>query len=1799
MFDCIEKHNRIYICGVANLLPRELQGHPNDVSHAVIHDLIMTEGVKQASSRTMRLTNAIAKITIDLQGRSGKQSIHAAWINLSKLEEKFEATVDPKILIKWLLKNLRPKQTKLVIESLQNAGTAREKETRTNVFAFHEMLMDIADTNRKAIDYGLTAPADSRPQGRALVVSTGTVVRPKHLDTRISHGLSKPTKKTKAAIAENGCKHHGKGSWHGTSECFIENPQLAPEGYDRKAAVENLKRRKEFWDTRKSQKAKAKLAKIPNDGNISDSTLEEVRGRGAFTFVTGRAYSASAQSSSGDPYEFLSANEESESEDSSSKSEDNCSTSVGHEGSESITSSSCTDFSVGLHAFCTPTPMLVSQLVAENSFPSDQLHFAQTAAENRQKPTSGAVTGETAGETFDASAGETANTSAGETEDETTGNRSREPVYSWQAHASSVHATNMCADNNSSSMPASTDLMCVEDLQVPNCVCPSVYRCYWLEPQWVWDNTSARWKQITGRHSDFYAYDSGKKYSYRLLPGQCVSVADQAPRDLPTMDTIRHIRGARASWINSAMGKPQRKGGRLTVEEARIRNGRVTNHFAPLTFLLWALQQSEFTMSTGFPAQPMNAVHVQLLTLQYLVGRPIGTSPIVPEPLYSQDESSSEPDDELGDWPNVHQPHTDLSDDSSETDDNDTHHDDDSSNVRPASNHDGGDYNYNDDTPRTLKNDKTCDFDDDCLQAHERRHYIDQAYAVLQRLNLVNNLNSKPPFENPKGAVPMPNLFVPNLNKLTCPCTLGMKSRGPLSLRKYCWPNRSSAVAFAAGGWAQGSIWDSGASNHLCNTPAAVKDQKPARVGHITDIAGNESAVTGLGTMGDLTNVLVVPTATETLVSVGSFLDQSQGCLKFTAHAVSYRGPNQRNYKPVGRRREDGLYLAFRLRAPAAPKACLGKQQIQFQLLRERVHALHRCFGHASKARMKTILKNYNIAGIRPHHVSLLTSCDSCSVGKSKKSKAPKSSKSKARIFGTRLLSDNSGLLRVESMSGKRCANVTIDEATSWIWASPLRSPMDTYQLIKEILEVELHQRHEHCVQYFRSDAGTEMCNAEMDALLRHHGIKRELTCTETSYQNGKAERYIGVLFGMLRTFLHESRLPQQYWAEGLCTAAYVHNRLPLTTNPEGHSPFQLRHGKPPDLSFLRPFGSGCSIVLPKRHHRGKHLPKARHGVMVGYGYVRGQKGYRVFVPSMHKVLTSVNVTFSDMYQSIRARQRDHPHLHSTSAEVEQMLVDFDVFNLLPVSIEGSKDSDNGTRPVPTIETETNVEIENDYSSSRDERIMEFDTTRNRNHHDNSDFEASKQEDSSKTDDDNDKQPSTDGENDFVLDDGNQEADCNNYIETNGDDAPVFKDEYSMDEADLTAQEGTTGHSPNGELLRFSKLRPDPAQVQPILKQATGWVNIPSDHPYLKRDELGRPLVTDLATGTSIAERVRSRKALTSACTHVTDCIPNFVAHVATASPDLASDHKTPKHFGEAMRSSDKEHWLKAIADELKAVRAMNCYDLLVSQSLLPKGANLIGFTWVFRIKIHEDGTVARFKARICVDGSRQIYGLDFEETFAPVANAATIRLVLAVAVHNDMTLRQFDIKLAFVSANIDRPVYMRSPTGSGEPLGSVWKLKRSLYGLRQAPRLFNAKLHATLCAFGWKQSKHDPCLYILRKGKHFSFLVAVVDDLLLATTNSSVCKTFYSNMSRVFDFKDMGAPCYMIGMHLRRSGPKLRISQQQYIRDIAHRHSSLLLNCHPATTPAVASFKMVKTGLYRSDPSPLVDSKLYRSLIC
>ena len=330
---------------------------------------------------------------------------------------------------------------------------------------------------------------------------------------------------------------------------------------------------------------------------------------------------------------------------------------------------------------------------------------------------------------------------------------------------------------------------------------------------------------------------------------------------------------------------------------------------------------------------------------------------------------------------------------------------------------------------------------------------------------------------------------------------------------------------------------------------------------------------------------------------------------------------------------------------------------------------------------------------------------------------------------------------------------------------------------------------------------------------------------------------------------------------------------------------------------------------------------------------------------------------------------------------------------------------------------------------------------------------------------------------------------------------------------------------------------------------------------------------------------------------HMSDCVPCFVASMAKAVSDLAISHKVPKHMGEVRKSPDRLHWMSAVKAEIDALRSMGCYEL-INEADVPSGFRILGYTWVFKIKIHQDGTISRYKARVCVNGSQQRYGIDYTSSFAPVALATTIRLVLALATHYSLVLRQYDIKLAFVSAKIDRPVFMKAPFGSNEPRGSVWRLKRCLYGLVQSPRLFNAKLNSVLLRLGWSQSRHDPCLYHRRTGAKLALLIVVVDDLLLATSDVSLADDFRKAMSVEFDFKAMGEPSYMIGLHLKSGVSTLQISQRQYLTDLRTRFSEHLEPWTPTYSPAPGGSRLVSTGIAKATPSPPADLKLYRSLV-
>lgn len=329
----------------------------------------------------------------------------------------------------------------------------------------------------------------------------------------------------------------------------------------------------------------------------------------------------------------------------------------------------------------------------------------------------------------------------------------------------------------------------------------------------------------------------------------------------------------------------------------------------------------------------------------------------------------------------------------------------------------------------------------------------------------------------------------------------------------------------------------------------------------------------------------------------------------------------------------------------------------------------------------------------------------------------------------------------------------------------------------------------------------------------------------------------------------------------------------------------------------------------------------------------------------------------------------------------------------------------------------------------------------------------------------------------------------------------------------------------------------------------------------------------------------------------ISDCAPTYLAALAVVSHDLASAHIVPKHYKQAMASKDRKNWRSAMDRELSALREMNCYDL-IDISKVPEGCNVIGYIWVYKIKQKADGTILIYKARICVDGSRQIYGVDYEETFAPVANASTIRLVFAHAAHNGNILRQYDIKLAFISAELPNPVYMRSPVGAGEPTGSVWRLKRSLYGLKQAPRLFNAKLNKVLLSTGWNRCTHDPCLYFQHSKEGVSLLVIVVDDLALDTPSKEIADKFDRDMGKYFSLKSLGQPSYMIGMHIMYKPNAIMISQERYLEDVGKKFQQDLVKIKPTKTPMKANVHMMIGGTTQQNSSPTIDVTKYRSLV-
>jgi hypothetical protein len=210
----------------------------------------------------------------------------------------------------------------------------------------------------------------------------------------------------------------------------------------------------------------------------------------------------------------------------------------------------------------------------------------------------------------------------------------------------------------------------------------------------------------------------------------------------------------------------------------------------------------------------------------------------------------------------------------------------------------------------------------------------------------------------------------------------------------------------------------------------------------------------------------------------------------------------------------------------------------------------------------------------------------------------------------------------------------------------------------------------------------------------------------------------------------------------------------------------------------------------------------------------------------------------------------------------------------------------------------------------------------------------------------------------------------------------------------------------------------------------------------------------------------------------------------------------------------------------------------------------------VWKNKEEEKGEVVRNKSRLVAQRFSQKEGIDYEETFAPVARLEPIRILLAFSVAKGFKLYQMDVKSAFLNGVLEEEVYVRQRLGFESEKYSHWvyKLNKALYGLKQAPRAWYGRLRGFLFERGFERGKVDQTLFLLRQGRDILIVHVYVDDIVFGGSSNSLVARFAEDMSREFEMSMMGELQFFLGLQIKQSKEGTFVHQAKYTNDIVRK---------------------------------------------
>ncbi|GJR22106.1 retrovirus-related pol polyprotein from transposon TNT 1-94 [Tanacetum coccineum] len=668
-------------------------------------------------------------------------------------------------------------------------------------------------------------------------------------------------------------------------------------------------------------------------------------------------------------------------------------------------------------------------------------------------------------------------------------------------------------------------------------------------------------------------------------------------------------------------------------------------------------------------------------------------------------------------------------------------------------------------------------------------------------------------------------------------------------------------------------------------------------------------------------------------------------------------------------------------------------------------------------------------------------------------------------------------------------------------------------------------------VQKIRTDNGTKFVNQTMREYYEKVGISHETSVSRSLQKNGVVERRNRTLIEAARTMLINAKALLFLWAEAVATACYTQNRSVIRLR-HGKTPYELLHDKLPYLSFFHVFGALC-YPTNDSENLSKLQPKVDIGIFIGYAPTK--KAFRIYNRRTRRIIETIHVDFDELTAMASEHSSSGPAL----------------YEMTPVTIS------SGLMPNPPPSTPFVPPSRTNYDLLFQLLFGKLLTP----------------------------PPSIDCPAPEVI------APFAEVV------AP--KPTASTDSPSSTTVDQDTPTPSNSQKT--------PETQSPVITNDVEEDNHNLDVAHMNNNPLfGIPIpenISEASSSSDVIPTIVHTAAPNSE--HVTkwtkdhpleNIIGELERHVSTRLKlheqalfcyyDAFLTSVEPKNYKDALTHAC---WIKAMQEELHESKHLEVWELVPR----PDKVMVITLKWIYKVKLDELGGILKNKARLVARGYHQEEGIDFEESFAPVARLDVIRIFLAYAARMNMVVYQMDVKMTFLNGIVREEVYVSQPNGfvDQDNPNHVYKLKKALYGLKQAPRMWYNLLSKFLLSQEFFKGTVDPTLFIRRQEKDLLLVQIYVDDIIFVSTTPELCDQFSNIMCSQFKMLMMGKISFFLGLHISQSPRGIFLNQSKYALESLKKYG--MESSDPVDTPMVE-----KSKLDEDTQGKAVDPTHYRGII-